>query len=61
MSPGTRQPLNSARRQHDVLVDLARRPSLHAGRLNAALREIAEAAAEASVIVPAIVPVTVCA
>jgi len=36
----------SPRRQHDVLVDLARRPSLHAGRLGAALRDIAEAAAE---------------
>ncbi len=36
----------TARRQHDVLVDLARRPSLHAGRLDAALRDIAEAAAE---------------
>ncbi|HEV7238905.1 MAG TPA: EAL domain-containing protein [Thermoanaerobaculia bacterium] len=36
----------TARRQHDVLVDLARRPSLHAGRLGAALREITEAAAD---------------
>ena len=36
----------TVRRQHDVLVDLARRPSLHAGRLSAALREITEAAAE---------------
>ena len=35
-----------ARRQHDVLVDLARRPSLHAGRLAAALRDIAAAASE---------------
>jgi len=38
--------LSTARRQHNVLVDLARRPSLHAGRLAAALREIASAAAE---------------
>ncbi|HUR83221.1 MAG TPA: EAL domain-containing protein [Thermoanaerobaculia bacterium] len=38
--------LTTARRQHNVLVDLARRPSLHAGRLAAALREIASAAAE---------------
>jgi diguanylate cyclase (GGDEF)-like protein/PAS domain S-box-containing protein len=36
----------TARRQHDVLVDLARRASLHAGRFGAALRDIAEAAAE---------------
>ncbi len=36
----------TVRRQHDVLVDLARRPSLHAGRLGAALRDIAEAAAD---------------
>jgi diguanylate cyclase (GGDEF)-like protein/PAS domain S-box-containing protein len=36
----------NVRRQHDVLVDLARRPSLHAGRLGSALRDIAEAAAE---------------
>ncbi|HEX6101138.1 MAG TPA: EAL domain-containing protein [Thermoanaerobaculia bacterium] len=36
----------TARRQHDVLADLARRPSLHAGQLSAALRDIAEAAAE---------------
>ena len=35
----------NVRRQHDVLADLARRPSLHEGRLGAALREIAEAAA----------------
>ena len=42
----TRDRLLTARRQHDVLVDLARRPSLHAGRLGAALRDITEAAAE---------------
>ncbi|HVG23349.1 MAG TPA: diguanylate cyclase, partial [Thermoanaerobaculia bacterium] len=36
----------AVRRQQNVLVDLARRPSLHAGRLAAALREIASAAAE---------------
>jgi diguanylate cyclase (GGDEF)-like protein/PAS domain S-box-containing protein len=36
----------TVRRQHDVLADLARRPSLHAGRLGAALRDIAEAASE---------------
>jgi diguanylate cyclase (GGDEF)-like protein/PAS domain S-box-containing protein len=36
--------LTAVRRQHDVLVDLARRPSIHTGRLNAALRDIAEAA-----------------
>ena len=40
----------TVRRQHDVLVDLARRPSLHAGRLSAALREITEAAAETLVV-----------
>jgi diguanylate cyclase (GGDEF)-like protein/PAS domain S-box-containing protein len=39
-----RQP--TVRRQQNVLVDLARRPSLHAGRLAAALREIAAAAAD---------------
>jgi PAS domain S-box-containing protein len=38
--------LTTARRQHNVLVDLARRPSLHAGRLAAALREITSIAAE---------------
>ena len=37
---------NTVRRQHDLLVDLARRPALHAGRLPAALREISAAAAE---------------
>ncbi|HEX8409551.1 MAG TPA: EAL domain-containing protein [Thermoanaerobaculia bacterium] len=36
---------SSIRRQHDVLVDLARRPSLHAGRLAEALRDITTAAA----------------
>jgi|GEM_PF-262148 len=34
------------RRQNQVLVDLARRPSLHAGDLTLALREICEAAAQ---------------
>jgi diguanylate cyclase (GGDEF)-like protein/PAS domain S-box-containing protein len=34
------------RRQQNVLIDLARRPSLHSGRLDEALREIAAAAAE---------------
>ncbi|MGZ5441335.1 MAG: EAL domain-containing protein [Thermoanaerobaculia bacterium] len=42
----SRDRLRTIRRQHDVLVDLARRPSLHAGRLGPALRDIAEAAAE---------------
>lgn len=45
-TPFPRDPLSTARRQHDALVDLARRPSLHAGRLPVALREIAEKAAE---------------
>ena len=34
------------RRQQNVLVDLARRPSIHAGRLAAALREITSVAAD---------------
>src|SRR5947209_8326677 len=33
------------RRQNQVLVDLARRPSIHAGDITAALRDITEAAA----------------
>jgi diguanylate cyclase (GGDEF)-like protein/PAS domain S-box-containing protein len=41
-----RDRLTHARRQHNVLVDLARRPSIHSGRLAAALREIASAAAD---------------
>ncbi|MEO8382672.1 MAG: EAL domain-containing protein [Acidobacteriota bacterium] len=45
-TPFVRDRFSNARRQHDALVDLARRPSLHAGRLPEALREIAEKAAE---------------
>jgi len=36
---------NRLRRQNTVLVDLARRPSIHSGDLQAALRELTEAAA----------------
>ncbi|HVE71737.1 MAG TPA: EAL domain-containing protein [Thermoanaerobaculia bacterium] len=41
-----RDRLSHARRQHNVLVDLARRPSIHSGRLATALREIATAASD---------------
>jgi diguanylate cyclase (GGDEF)-like protein/PAS domain S-box-containing protein len=40
-----RETENRLRRQNQVLVDLAKRPSIHAGVLNVALRDIAEAAA----------------
>lgn len=44
--PSPRNLRSSVRRQHDALIDLARCPSLHAGHLGVALRDIAEAAAE---------------
>jgi diguanylate cyclase (GGDEF)-like protein/PAS domain S-box-containing protein len=40
-----RETENRLRRQNQVLVDLAKRPSIHAGVLDVALREISEAAA----------------
>jgi diguanylate cyclase (GGDEF)-like protein/PAS domain S-box-containing protein len=40
-----RETENRLRRQNQVLVDLAKRPAIHAGVLDVALREIAEAAA----------------
>jgi diguanylate cyclase (GGDEF)-like protein/PAS domain S-box-containing protein len=46
LSISIRDRLSSARRQREALVDMARRPSLHSGRLREALREIAEKAAE---------------
>ncbi|HKR66516.1 MAG TPA: EAL domain-containing protein [Thermoanaerobaculia bacterium] len=41
-----REPESGLRRQNAVLVDLARRPSLHSGNLAEALRDLAMAAAE---------------
>jgi len=41
-----RDRLTAVRRQQNVLVDLARRPSLHSGRLAAALRDISSVAAD---------------
>ena len=41
-----RDRLTTVRRQQNVLVELARRPSIHSGRLAAALREIAAVAAD---------------
>jgi diguanylate cyclase (GGDEF)-like protein/PAS domain S-box-containing protein len=41
-----KQTENRVRRQNNVLVDLARRPSIHSGELGPALRDLAEAAAD---------------